>query len=195
MMKPNFKLVAENQELLIAVNERSWHVLDHSHFLSEGWILRKAFGMDFVAGLGKKPQDGILNSMRALKFQLTCKDMWSLLVRDKDLLSYAYSYEFEREKGVKHGGGISGFKVRGFCGYVSVRPTGYCTLKLSEISPSGIGRTVEIIDLRVIRQIQTDDWGYLKVHRRKMEIDWYREMPRILEFCANKKGDIQIFEI
>lgn len=62
-----------------------------------------------------------------------------------------------------------------------------------QISPSGRGRVVKIIDLRVIRQIQTDDRGYLRVHRRKMEIDWYREMPRILEFCEqNKEGDVKV---
>jgi succinate dehydrogenase/fumarate reductase flavoprotein subunit len=79
--------------------------------------------------------------------------------------------------------------VRGLQGFIDVRPAGYCTLELSQASPTGQGRTVEILDLRVVKQIQTDDWGYLKIHRRKMEVDWYREMPRILEFCEHNKGE------
>ena len=151
--------------------------------------------MNFIAGLGKQPADGVLQSIPAVEFRTSCETVWQLLLRDKDLLSYAYSYEFEREKGRKQGGGQSGFKVRGLYGFVSVKPTGYCTLKLSEKTPSGTGRVVEIIDLRVTRQVQTDDWGYLKSHRRNMKVDWYQEMPRILEFCAqNQDGNIEVHD-
>lgn len=191
--KPNFKLVGQNGELLVAIGLRSWHVLDESRFFSNGAFLRKAFGTDFVAGLFKKPQDGVLKTISAFTFCMYCKAAWVDLVRDQDLLSYSYSYKFEHENGRTHGGGMSGFKVNEFHGSVSARPAGYCTVELMQISPSGRGRVVEIIDLRVIRQIQTDDKGYLRVQRRKMEIDWYREMPRILEFCEqNKEGDVKV---
>lgn len=191
--KPNFKLAGENGELLVSIGERSWHILDEDHFFKNGWLLREAFGLDFAAGLFKKPADGVLSTISANKLLLICKDAWFYLSRDEDLLSYTYSYEFGREKGVIHGACKSGFKVRDFCGSIDVRPAGYCTLELSQVSPSGHGRTVEILDLRIVKEIQTDDWGYLKVHRRKMEIDWYREMPRILEFCQkNKNGTIQV---
>lgn len=193
ILKPNLKLVSENEELLVAIGERSWHILDEDLFFKKGWLVREAFGLDFVAGLFRKPADGILKTISANKLLLYCKDLWFYLTRDKDLLSYAYSYEFEQEKGVRDGGAQSGFQVRGLYGFIDVRPAGYCTLKLSQASPSGQGRTVEILDLRVIKQIQTDDWGYLKVRRRKMDIDWYREMPRILEFCEqNKNGTIKV---
>jgi hypothetical protein len=194
ILKPNFKLVGDNGELLVAIGERSWHILDEDLFFKKGWLAREAFGLDFVAGLFKKPADGVLKTISANKLMLYCKDLWFYLMRDKDLLSYCYSYKFEREKGMQYGsGGLPGFVLRGFSGSVWTRPAGYCTLELMQASPSGKGRIVEIIDLRVIRKVQADDGRYLKVYRRKMEIDWYREMPRIMEFCEqNKNGTIKV---
>lgn len=46
-----------------------------------------------------------------------------------------------------------------------------------------------VIDLRRKREIETDDAWYLKVHRGAMTIDWYREMPRTLEFCDRDDPD------
>ena len=78
-----------------------------------------------------------------------------------------------------------GFHVRRLVGSIKATPKGYCTLRLRASSPDSVGRFpfAEVIDLRKERQIETDDAGYLKVHRRAMSVDWYREMPRILEFC------------
>jgi hypothetical protein len=124
--------------------------------------------------------------MPAPQFRQVCERAWQPLLRDKQLLSYSYQYEFGREKGVRQGGGMSGgFHVRGLVGSIKATPKGYCTVRLRASAPDSFGRFpfVEVIDLRKERQIETDDAGYLKVHRRAMSVDWYREMPRILEFC------------
>ncbi len=83
------------------------------------------------------------------------------------------------------GGMGGGFHGRGLVGSIKAKPTGYCTVRLRAASPDSFGRFpfIEVIDLRKERKIETDDAGYLKVHRRAMTLDWYREMPRILEFC------------
>jgi hypothetical protein len=130
--------------------------------------------------------------MLAAQFRQSCETVWQSLLRDRDLLSYSYSYEFGREKGVRHGGGLGGgFHVRGLVGSIKATPKGYCTVRLRASSPDSFGRFpfVEVIDLRKERQIETDDAGYLKVHRRAMSVDWFREMPRILEFCDQHGTD------
>jgi len=191
MSKPTFKLVAQNGELLVSIDERSWHVLDHPYFFRQGSLLRKAFGTDYKP-FKKKPKDNLLNSMPTSVFDLYCKSAYPDLLRDQDILPYAYSYEFERDKGKKHGGAQAGFKVRELSGFIDVRPAGYCTLKLSNVAPNGIGRVVEIIDMRISREIDTN-WGHLKIHRRAMKVDWYRELPRILKFCEqNKEGNLEV---
>ncbi|MFO1511578.1 MAG: hypothetical protein U1F83_01475 [Verrucomicrobiota bacterium] len=130
--------------------------------------------------------------MPTLQFRQSCETVWQSLLRDRELLSFSYMYEFGCEKGVRHGGGMGGgFHVRGLVGSIKATPKGYCTLRLRASLPDAFGRFpfVEVIDLRKERQIETDDAGYLKVHRRAMTVDWYREMPRILEFCDQNGTD------
>jgi hypothetical protein len=189
-----FRLVTPDSELTVKIGERSWHVLDHEYFFNQGILLRQVFGMDFIKDLGKSPPDGKLKTVTVFEFKGVCETIWTYLLSHEDLLPYSYNYEFEKEKGRKGGGGTSGFRVRGYYGAIDVRPAGYCTLTLSEDAPHGTSRIVEIIDIRNKKKIETDDWGYLKIHRRKMEIDWYREIPRILDFLENTKSkNIEIY--
>jgi hypothetical protein len=190
--KPNLRLLGRAGELLISIDSRSWHVLDEPDLLPEGVQLRKTFGVTWASGLFREPPHGILQHMLAAQFRQSCETVWQSLLRDQELLSYSYLYEFGREKGVRHGGGMGGgFRVRGLVGSIKATPKGYCTVRLRASSPDSFGRFpfVEVIDLRKERQIETDDAGYLKVHRRAMTVDWYREMPRILEFCDQNGSD------
>lgn len=190
--KPNIQLIGRAGKLLIAIDSRSWHVLDEPDLFPEGVQLRKAFGVTWASGLFREPPHGILQHMPASQFRQSCEVAWQALLRDRDLLSYSYQYEFGREKGVRHGGGMGGgFHVRGLIGSIKTTPKGYCTLRLRASSPDKFGRFpfVEVIDLRKQRLIETDDAGYLKAHRRAMTVDWYREMPRIFEFCDENGTD------
>lgn len=186
------KLVGQNSELVVSIDASSWHALDEEIFFKNGRLLRKAFGTEFVKGLFKRPSDGILQRINAVEFYMYCETVWTDLQRDQDILPFSYSYEFDREKGITGSAGQSGFQVRGRQASIWCKPKGYCTLRLMECSLSGSGRDVEIIDLRNRKGVETDDRGFLKVKRRKMNVDWYKEMPRILEFCdRNKTGMIE----
>lgn len=190
--KPNLQLLGHAGELLISIDSRSWHVLDEPDLFPEGIHLRKAFGVTWAKGLFREPPHGILQLMPTLQFHEICLTAWHSLLRDRELLSYSYQYEFGLEKGVRHGGGMGGgFHVRGLVGSIQATPKGYCTLRLRASRPDSFGRFpfVEVIDLRKERLIETDDAGYLKTHRRGMTVDWYREMPRILEFCEQNETD------
>lgn len=192
MAKPTLRLIGRDKELLVSIDSRSWHVLDEPDLFPDGLQLRRAFGVNWADGMFKKPPFGILQRLPADQFRRCCEVTWSSLLRDKELLSYSYLYEFEREKGVRHGGGMGGgFYVRGFVGSIKATPKGYCTLRLRASLPDSFGRYpfVEVIDLRKLRRIETDDAGYIKVHRRAMTVDWYREMPRILDFCGQCGAD------
>ena len=190
--KPNLQLLGRAGQLLISIDSRSWHVLDEPDLFPDGMQLRKTFGITWASGLFREPPHGILQRMPAAQFRLSCERVWQSLLRDRDLLAYSYQYEFGRQKGVRHGGGMGGgFHVRGLVGSIKATPKGYCTLRLRASSPDPSGRFpfVEVIDLRKERSIETDDAGYLKIHRRAMSVDWYREMPRILEFCEQNGTD------
>jgi hypothetical protein len=190
------RLIGQRSELIVSINSASWHILDEPDLFPEGVQLRKAFGINWASGLFREPPFGILQNSLTNDFRKACEVVWASLARDRDLLSYSYNYEFGREKGVRHAGGMGGgFHVHGLLGSVKATPKGYCTLRLR--APSPIDATcspfIEIIDLRKARQIETDDAGYLKVHRRSMNVDWYREMPRILDFCnENADGRVEV---
>jgi hypothetical protein len=200
MEKPTLRLLSGSSELLVSIDSRSWHVLDEPELFPEGALLRKAFGVVWANGLFKEPPFGILRNLPIPEFRNHCETAWQALLRDKELLSYSYQYEFGREKGVRHGGGMGGgFHVRGLVGSVKATPKGYCTLRLRASAPDQFGRFpfVETIDLRKVCRIETDDAGYLKIHRRAMNVDWYREMPRILEFCDQNgvsRIEVRLFE-
>jgi hypothetical protein len=190
--KPTLRLLGSSGELLVSIDSRSWHVLDEPDLFPQGVQLRQAFGVTWASGLFREPPHGILQHMPASHFRQICESVWQSLLSDRELLSYSYVYEFGRDEGVRHSGGMGGgFHVRGMVGSIKATPKGYCTLRLRAPSPDSSGRFpfVEVIDLRKERQIETDDAGYLKVHRRAMTIDWYREMPRILEFCDQNGTD------
>jgi hypothetical protein len=108
------------------------------------------------------------------------------LETQRDLISFDYSYKFDEVPG---GGMQGGFRVRGYGGTISVRPPGYCDLILLDVGPNGRGRVIEMIDMRVLKQIQTDDKGILRVHRRKAEVGWFTELEKLLQFLRKASGD------
>lgn len=192
MAKSALRLVTTRDELRVVISAQSWHAVDEPDLFPEGAMLRRTFGVTWANGLFREPLFGILQSMPAPAFLQNCERAWEALLRDKDLLSFSYQYQFEREMGVRHNGGMGGgFHVRGLVGSIRATPKGYCTLRLRKSVPDSAGNhpMLEVIDLRKSRGIQTDDAGWLKVHRRSLVLDWFQEMPRILEFCRNAGGE------
>ena len=105
------------------------------------------------------------------------------LDRDADLLRFDYSFRLTQgDDRHKPKGHLSGFKIRGLFGHVDGQPRGFCTLTLSEVSPTGLGRTVEIIDLHGREGIEADDSGTLKVYRTEADFGWLSALRGMIEF-------------
>jgi hypothetical protein len=183
MSKPTLKLSNGSRKLLISVDLPSWRVLTPSHFFPQGGLLLQAFGFARGTGGYPKPGPGLLQSMPVAAFRANCQTVWTLLERDRELLSYSYTCQYVSPVGEKLNATRAAYTVRGFRPSLKDRPKGYYTLRLLDDSGARPGREAEVIDLRTVGKVGTDDGGYLTLRRRSMSIDWYREMPRILEFC------------
>ena len=193
MSKPTLKLSNSLRELLISVDLPSWRVLTPSHFFPQGGLLLQAFGFARTDIGFSKPDVGVLQSMPVAFFRSHCKTVWELLERDRELLSYSYTCQYVSTAGEKSDASRAVFTVRGLRPALKNRPKGYCTLRLLDDSGASPGREAEVIDLRIVGKLTTDDGGYLTLRRRSMTIDWYREMPLILKFCDQcSAGDIEI---
>lgn len=117
------------------------------------------------------------------------KDILKSMQRDCDLLSYNYSFRLTKsEERHRISRQLSGFKVRGFHASVDGWPRGFCTLDLVEVAPNGIGRTVEIIDIRSRNEIETDDFGQLKVYRKDAEFRWPETLEGLIDFLQSSGG-------
>ena len=68
-------------------------------------------------------------------------------------------------------------------------------MQLSETSANGLARVVEIHDLRGRTHVETDDWGLLKIHRRKGgEVSWDKSLPNLISFLKkNRPGEIAVY--
>ena len=193
MSKPTHRLSNGSRELLISVDLPSWRVLTPSHFFSQGGLLVQAFGFARADFGSPKPELGILQSMPVALFRAHCQTVWDLLERDRELLSHSYTCQYVSPSGERLDASRAVFTVRGLRPALKDRPKGYCTLRLLDDSGARPGREAEVIDLRTVGKVATDDGGHLTLRRRSMTIDWYREMPRILEFCEqNSTGDIEV---
>ena len=127
--------------------------------------------------------------MPGLQFRQSCETTWNGLLRDRELLSYSYGCQYVSPTGERLDASRAVYTVRRFRPGLSIRPKGYCTLRLFDDAGPRPGRVVETIDLRAAGKLATDDGGHLTVRRRAMSLDWYREMPRILEFCEQNGTD------
>ena len=82
--------------------------------------------------------------------------------RDLDLLQFDYSFSIGKNRAHR---GPESIIVRGRSGVVATSPNGFCYAELSVPGPKA-NRTAEIIDLRVVENLITDDSERIKVHRR-----------------------------
>jgi hypothetical protein len=111
------------------------------------------------------------------------KGLLKLIQRDHDLLSFDYSFRLtksDEKHRIKRQ--LSGFRIRSLYGCVDGWPRGFCTLTLNEVSPIGIGRTVEIIDLRNSTELETDDMGLLKVYKQEADLNWTKALQGLIDF-------------
>jgi len=188
MKRPCILVRCGSESIRIQLGSRDFHVLDNHWHMPNGGVYRQMLGMDYIAGLGCPAEDVVLLTHERVRFAGLVSCLKNELEAQGDLLVWHYSYSFGSKARQRLGGGESGFRVRGLWGYITVRPSGYCDLRLSAVRGE---RTLfaELIDMRVIRSIETDDRGPLKAHRRRAPLLWYEELPKLLAFLQNAKGD------
>jgi len=110
------------------------------------------------------------------------KTLLDAVQRDEDLLAYNYAYGFKDDP-TRHGG-AQGITVRGRGGILSVRPSGFCWIKLFD-GRSQRSRVAEFIDLRIVERVDLDD-GFVKVFRRKAEVCWPQALPPLIGFLESR---------
>jgi hypothetical protein len=139
-------------------------------------------------GLRALPEGKILCRHRRKWFIVQLEGLQKRLTDQHDLFGYSYQYSFTEgpRAGSKCGGGISGFRIHGLTGHISVKPSGYCTVVLMEDAPTGRGRIVQILDMRNQETMQTDDWGVLKIYRRKATVGWFEHLPKAIDWLGQQ---------
>jgi hypothetical protein len=179
----------------MALSVRDVRLLDGEYFQQKG-SFRALFGLNFVKGLGAPPTGQVLVTHQREVLEQQLESLLHALNEQRDLIGYSYVYRFDGKPERSGGGAVAGFKVQGRLGSVSVRPSGYCYVRLSELTPAGRSRVVETIDLRVTRRLQTDDWGLLTVARRRADIGWFDELPPLIEWLRTQRGrDVEVLHL
>lgn len=181
---------AAGAEFSLSVSERESGVLIGSEtFFEHGRHFLSALGVfeNYLAGMGVPVGSSAVRKRSLLL--LSAESLEFGLKRDYDLLSFDYSYSFVVQGKRRTNAGSSGFMVRGFYGLIGARPPGYCTLKLSELSPIGKGRLVEIIDLRNRTEMETDDAGIIQIHKRRVEFTLPERISQLVDFLKQHRCD------
>jgi len=173
----------------VSLSSRDVYLLDGWHFFRNGYSYRKKFGLDFFRGLKSPPLDTPLVTHKTFSFLLDMQQLLGEFDDQRDLISLDYSYAFGDEKGTRHGGAESGFRLEGGFGDISVRPAGYCDLTISSVAPNGRGRVHTIVDMRVKREYPTLDRGMLRVYTRKATVRWFEELDRLISFLEKQSAE------
>jgi hypothetical protein len=172
----------------VELTARDVRLLDGQYFLEYPGSHRALFGLDFIGGLGAPPPGKVLRTYERIELHGRLTILLTSLEAQRDLISHDYLYEFEATKGQRKGGGEAGFRINGRHGLIRVHP-GFCDLTLSEIGPNGRGRTVQIVDMRAVGRIATDDRGELRVVRRKAETHWFDLLPALIGWVGAQSGE------
>ena len=176
------------QEYPLVRSTRDVHLLDGEYFFHR-WDYRRIFGLDFLAGFPAPPLGKVLLTHKRGNLIIELTGLLNALENQRDLISYSYQYVFTDRPRERHGGGMSGFRVGGLYGLITTRPAGYCHVTLSEAAPTGCGRLVHIIDMRIKKQLQTDDRGTLKILRRKANVGWFPQLPLLIDWLTSQTAD------
>jgi hypothetical protein len=98
-----------------------------------------------------------------------------------------YRYGFESRIGGREdlrsggSGGASGFRIEGRIHSIKAG-LGLCYLEEMEWSPGERGRVVRRIDVRDRTRVETDDWGSIKITRRKLQLTLPEQLAGLIAF-------------
>lgn len=177
---------ADDQQCRFDILDRDWGVL-WGPFFKEGEQFARTIGVyEHITVDGGIPKGSYVIRNRRLLLE-SAELLLRGVERDEELLRYNYTFSFSDVGGV-NGGGLSGFRVRGFVGSINTRPKGFCWLQLSQIGGTGLPRIVEWIDMRVRKEIATDDRGALRVHRVAAKTAWKDTLPSLIDFLSSQQA-------
>jgi hypothetical protein len=115
---------------------------------------------------------------------ISAKAFLEAFKRNQKLLQYYYTFEITPPgmgRRRPSSGSVSGFKINGkYCCIYS--GMGECYITEYEVGPDGKGEVVKTVDVRDRKRIKTDDWGYIKIFRRKKKLTWPEVLPPLIEF-------------
>jgi hypothetical protein len=109
---------------------------------------------------------------------------------DRQLLPYHYSFEIGiGELKSRGSGGAGGFHIKGKIHSVRAGP-GRCYLNEMGIRPDGRGEVLNRIDIRNEKKIETDDYGTLRVFRRKLKLTLFETVPQLVSFLSRCDDEV-----
>jgi hypothetical protein len=192
-MKGKTVFRCDGEEHSVEISLRDVRLLDDTYFVAHYGSFRAVFGLDFVAGLGAPPLHIVLSKAHRSLVTARLEALLAALEDHRDLISHNYTFKFSAQPDRSGAGGVSGFSVGGLSGHISTHPAGSCWVELSDRAPTGRGRVVEMIDMRVRRGLETDDWGLLTVTRRASEVGWFRTLPPLIEWLrAQRAKEVEV---
>lgn len=102
-----------------------------------------------------------------------------------DRLQYRYTIEYcimgRPELKMSGAGGASGFKIDGVSHAIH-GGVGECVLTRYEPLPDGSGTVQQRIDVSDRRRVETDDWGEIRIRRRKVKYTLPEILPDVIAF-------------
>jgi hypothetical protein len=179
-----------NEQHRMLITDRDWGLLWGPLFVA-GPIFSMSFGVydNFTMSSGVPEGSRVVRKGRNL-FN-AAQVLLVAIERDLDLLEFDYSYSFVNEA-QRYSDGQT-VHVRGRSGILRTRPKGYCFIELGDSGPKG-GRIAELIDLRIIRELDTDDSRVIKIHRRRAKVLWLETLPQLVEFLRQRIGKELVVE-
>jgi hypothetical protein len=112
------------------------------------------------------------------------REFEAVLERERVRFPYHYSYEMGiGELHSKGSGGVGGFHIDGKTHSIW-GGAGVCYLKEMGIGPDGRGYDVKKIDIREKKRIETDDFGTIKVFRRKLKLSIFESIQALISFLS-----------
>jgi hypothetical protein len=105
------------------------------------------------------------------------------------LLPYHYSYQIgDGEMFGRGSGGCSGFHVNGKIHSIQ-GGAGVCYLEECSVGLDGGARVSNVIDIRGKKRIETDDFGPIKIYRRKLTITLSDTLPLLVSFLRGSNNE------
>jgi hypothetical protein len=110
--------------------------------------------------------------------------------QQRSLLPYHYSYQIGDGTMFGRGsGGASGFHIDGKIHSIQ-GGAGVCYLQEIGVGSDGRGQVVNTIDIRGEKRVETDDFGPIKIYRRKLSLTLFETVPPLVSFLRNSKDEV-----